>query len=415
MGVKFDSKKYMLIILAGIIALGFFITGCSDDNSDNNRGLTMEEKLEDFEYLYSFIAEGYPFLRVNERVNGVHWLQEKDNFRTRIQNTNSDYGFMDEINNILRKLNDFHTHTLTEDMYPYFYKVYSELPDEAGYKPIVEILENETVVNRYKFEEQSVESAKLFEHQQSYLRNNPACKTDIIIPDKVGYLRIYEMRAERIEHDGIIIRNFLEEVKDYEKLIIDIRGNGGGNDHYWMENVIEPLANEVVTLENYVFVRNDNLKEIYESLGYVLYPISNLDENTLSSFPEEVAIDYNYYGILTKTINPIEPVGFIGKIYLLVDKDVYSSADSLAAVCKGSGFATLVGGSTGGGGGGNGAGPLLSSLPNSGILFRFSGYLLLNSEGEIHEEVKTMPDIEIDATIGTSYSNDNAIQFIINE
>ncbi len=60
--------------------------------------------------------------------------------------------------------------------------------------------------------------------------------------------------GDRIEEDGKMIREFYEEIKDYEKLIIDIRNNGGGNDYYWQKNVIEPLASETISIDNYILL-----------------------------------------------------------------------------------------------------------------------------------------------------------------
>ena len=114
----------------------------------------------------------------------------------------------------------------------------------------------------------------------------------------------------------------------------------------------------------------------------------------------------------TELYNQKNPIDFDGKIYLLVDKGVYSSSESFAAFCKDSGLATLVGTTTGGDG--IGIDPLFFSLPNSGIVIRFSSLLALNGDGTINEEVQTPPDIEIDSAVGYSYENDEAIQYVIN-
>lgn len=87
-------------------------------------------------------------------------------------------------------------------------------------------------------------------------------------------------------------------------------------------------------------------------------------------------------------------VNYTGKVWVIVDKHVYSSSDSFAAFCKKTGFATLVGTQTGG----NGLGtiPLVAPLPNSGLLIRYecsSGY---NDDGSCNAIVGTTPDIEIE-------------------
>lgn len=409
--MRFRRKKYVLIYLVIIIILVFgSIVYSKKTSKDKIKPLTMEEKLEDFEYLYNFIAENYPFLKVNERINGVNWLGEKDKFKSAIEKTTADYMFEYEISNIIRQLNNNHTHILMKDMFPYFYSTYSDPEYEDHFKPWIDVLRDKEVLKRYGLDEKQLGEQK---EQQSHQSNLPYCKTDIIVPDEVAYLKIHQMNSERIEKDGIIIRDFFGKIKDYEKLIIDIRGNGGGHDLYWMKNVIEPLTNEDLSVENYLFLRDDYAKYFYEHREIIFSPVSELDKSALDSLPEEIKMDYKYYNLSPRTIKSIDPVGFNGKIYLLVDKYVYSSAESFAAFCKDSGFATLVGSITGGDG--IGLDPLLFYLPNSKKVIRFSGMLVLNGDGTINEEVHTIPDVEIDATIGSMYDRDNAIQYVIND
>lgn len=421
--MKFLKRKFLLVYLLPVI-LVLFLIGCSKEtnryvsenvvsvsDNENVKQLTLEEKLEDFEYLYNFIADNYPFLNVNKRVNGVDWLAEKENFRSDIEKTTTDDSFKFELVHIIKKLNNNHTGVLDEKAFSYFYSFYSDPQYKNEYKPWFDVLNDKKVLEHYGFDESKIQDLK--QQQQSYKSDISACKTDIIIPDKVAYLRIYAMDSGRIEEDGQIIRAFFEEIKDYDKLIIDIRGNGGGNDFYWMKNVIEPLTHEEISVENYLFYRDDYAKNAYEHRGAEFSLVSELDKSILDSFPDEIETDFKYYHKTIRTIKPVNPVGFKGKIYLLVDKRVYSSAESFAAFCKDSGFAKLVGKTTAGDG--IGADPLFFSLPNSGIVIRFSGMLALNGDGTINEEVKTIPDVEIDSTIGSTYDSDKAIQYVIND
>ena len=54
--------------------------------------------------------------------------------------------------------------------------------------------------------------------------------------------------------DQTKINNLIKEINDYPSIIIiivimDIRGNGGGSDVYWSENIVNPLLNKQVTYE----------------------------------------------------------------------------------------------------------------------------------------------------------------------
>ncbi|MBL4662419.1 MAG: hypothetical protein JKY22_02395 [Flavobacteriaceae bacterium] len=87
---------------------------------------------------------------------------------------------------------------------------------------------------------------------------------------------------------------------------------------------------------------------------------------------------------------------YSGNIFLLVDNVVFSSAETLAYFCKSTKFATVVGEKTNGDG--VGTDPLLLTLPNSGIVIRFTGEMGLNPDGSANDELKTVPDITLKAS-----------------
>ncbi len=76
---------------------------------------------------------------------------------------------------------------------------------------------------------------------------------------------------------------------------------------------------------------------------------------------------------------------------VLVDEDVYSASENFVMFCKNTGFATLAGTTTGGDGGISD--PMLLSLPNSGLIVRFSIYYSLNADGTGNEANGTKPEI----------------------
>lgn len=400
-------KGLILLILIGLLVSS---VGCNQPKkslSSFDGPLTLEEKLEDFEYAYNLIKENYPFLEVNKRLHGVDWLANKKEYVERIKNTRTDDEFMMELSNIMRELNNGHTHVVEKEHFKWYHKAYSQ--DRILFEnPWSKVFNEEKVLARYNYSKQEDEE------EIGYFGNtNPAFETNIIVPNKVAYLKIHVMDGGRVEEDGKEIRKFYEEIKDYEKLIIDIRGNSGGSDHYWQANVILPLAKEPISVSNYLLVRGDYGNPFYRSRGIKLKPISHLDQDILKKMPEEVERNFQRYWKVTKTIKPKDPIDFRGKIYLLVDYRVYSSSESFAAFCKDSGFATLVGETTGGDG--IGIDPLFFSLPNSGIVIRFSSMMALNGDFTINEEVKTTPHVKVSAAPSKDYRYDKAIQYVLNE
>ncbi|SET14318.1 S41 family peptidase [Anaerobranca gottschalkii] len=399
------KRKFLVSLLALLLAIT--LLGCNNENTEYTDNLTTEEKLEDFEYLYQMIYENYPFLNPDYGY-GTQWLNNKEVFKKQIKETKNDEEFIMAIRKIVESLHQGHTHALDEQSFKMAYSVYS-CPEIAELtKPWLEVLNDDKVLKFYNFNPETDITAR-----QIYQSHSPVFESKIIIPNEVAYLKIRKMETGRIEEDAKGIRTFFEEVKDYDKLIIDIRGNGGGDTRYWIENVVQPLIREPLSVEYYSFFRGNYAKPFYKARGMKLKPLSELEDYMIERIPEEIKTDFDYFNNSKFTIEPLDPVGFEGDIYLLVDKLVYSAAESFAAFSKDSGFATLVGESTGRDG--IGIDPLLFSLPNSGIVIRYSGALALNGDGTIHQKVGIVPHVEVDPTVGADFETDTAIQYVINK
>lgn len=400
-------------IIAILMMLSIVLISCTSEELEVE-GLTMEERLDDFDYLYELIANNYPLLKVNERQNGINWLDERVEFEEKIKKTTTDQEFLIEVKNIVRRLNNNHTHVVDRNYLLELYEFYGD--DELGdvFKEWTDIIEDDTVMEWYNInsDDLAITSESNTNHRPL---NRQTYSTSIIVPDEVAYLKIKDMMIgfEELESIAEDLRSFFNEVSEYDKLIIDIRGNPGGNDLYWRYGVVPPLIKDRITVENYYFVRGSYAKKFYESGGAGnLYPLSQLDANIMEKLPEEVKTDFQYYGIRNMTIEPLEPVGFKGKIFLLIDDKVFSSADGFAAFAKDSGFATLIGVPTMGDG--LSWNPLLASLPNSGIVIRFSGALAINRDGTINAEVGTTPHIEMPNHAFRIGEWDEAIQYVVN-
>jgi len=87
-----------------------------------------------------------------------------------------------------------------------------------------------------------------------------------------------------------------------------------------------------------------------------------------------------------------DSVRYAGHIWVLTGRKTYSASDEFSIFCKNTGFATLVGATTGG----NGAGwaPLWFALPNSGLVISYEAYHAFNDDGTCNAIVGTKPDIE---------------------
>lgn len=125
--------------------------------------------------------------------------------------------------------------------------------------------------------------------------------------------------------------------------------------------------------------------------------MKELSEEDIKSFgfPEisnEIIRDFNFYTWYGQEVKPNkDSIRFKGKIYLLVDRGVYSSAEAMASFSKESGFATLIGERTGGDG--IGFDPMQVLLPNTGYVMRYSYALGVTESGSINELEQTTPHI----------------------
>ncbi len=371
-------------------------------------GLTTDQKLQDFDYMYNVLKENYPFFWVNQRVNGVDWLAKKDEYISKIKETRTDGEFGNVLSTILQYLHNGHTQLITsESTYANIIKAYEISGNRNTW---VEELKKTASLKRYNYaSDNQISSTAQLPTNTSSPR---LFKSDIIVPNQIAYLKVGSFNNFSVQSDRAGILDFYQKIKNYPILIIDIRQNSGGSDSYWMKNIIPPLIKEGISAEFYILFRGGSYSEPFiKSLGITLAEVSSLDKKLVHTLPEEAAEKFKYAMKHTRTVNSSDYVGFKGKVYLLVDRKVYSSSESFAAFCKATQWATLVGEKTGGDG--IGIDPLFLSLPNSGYIARFSWDMGLNPDGTCNEEKKTEPDIKVDATIGSSYEQDKAIQEVL--
>lgn len=456
--------------------------------------LTMDQKLEDFEYMYNILKDNHPYFEVKKRIISYDWLKDKEVFKKWVEETKDDLEFYDAIDTALYSIQNGHTHLLYPDEWDEYRRVFKGSNDEWS-----KVLNKKKVIDRYKLwqkqknsEEQGTEESLwalpvvfkyiegyyvaceedsivpfdeldikdgailleinsvkvdeyvlnqldyeelLYDYRRDKLKINqlvvwdrkgssiklklknpdgkilektidvvpdmdffyddlePELQTEIIKDGSLAYLKVPNFDYLEIEKEGKIIYDFYRKIKDYPYLIIDIRGNSGGSDSYWKNNIVGPLINKEINLDFDFAFRNGNyiepfIKYISGSEGHLMN-IGDLKEG--KNYPEELKRDFSSFVKLSMNVKPRRPVGFNGKIFILTDDMVYSSAESFAAFAKESKWATLVGSATGGDG--ICFDPALFELPNSGLVIRFPVGMGLNSDGTANEEYHTQPDI----------------------
>lgn len=163
---------------------------------------------------------------------------------------------------------------------------------------------------------------------------------------------------------------------------------------YWIKNIIPHLIKDTISYPLvYAFKNSKRLKKFKPSYfkNTVTY-----DEIGLPNMPNELIEGDYLFRRDSITIAPIlKSKKYKGNIYLLVDSEVFSSSEALAYFFKSTNFGIVVGEKTNGDG--IGTDPLILTLPNSGIVIRFTGEMGLNPDGSANDETKTVPDLIVKA------------------
>lgn len=371
--------------------------------AENYIGITNKQMLEDYEYLWKILKENYPYFGVAKRM-GIDTDKIYKDYKEKIKNCKNDFEYYNLIKYFTREWKGLgHLNLLEAYELQYYITTYiavsaSSQEMQKHYEPWLDALNNPLTLKNYALFYLMMNPPELLaimdieknnqtsgEKQQQKSSN---ITTEILEEGKTAYMKIDSFGYELIEQNRPVIINFYNEVKDYDNLIIDITNNGGGSYDFWKQLIILPNVDKKLESTTYdLFMLGENNKKYidYDSKPIKQLPkfekISQEDLKTFDAFVEEKTV-----------IEPIEPQKlFNGKIWVLIGPTVYSASENFAVFCKNTGFATLVGTNTGGDG--IGSDPAFITLPNTGLLVKYSFDYGINADGSGNEEFGTTPDI----------------------
>lgn len=384
--------------LVGII-VALLLTVASNAKEKDIIFLTTEQKLADFDSLYHQLNEVFPYFEINKRKNGIDWLGNYEMYREEVKQTKNNKEFFVKIEAIVDQLNSGHADLWPNKEYDYFLTAYrlGNMMTLGAYRAYVQELKKNDARHKYKqwqafYKELHTRHAEV-KGDKKEVQN---VQFEFCRDSSIAIIKIKSFGVEHIKKDKKAILAFCNQLKNYDNLIIDVQGNGGGYTGYWQDMLVPYLSNN-----NIEYTLNMVYKDspaVYKFVGSDKSGESLLPDSLhFPNLPPEARQGNYYFASADYDVkSEKKSVHYKGNIFLLVDHGVFSSTETLAYFCKTTGFAKVAGEQSGGDG--IGADPFLYTLPHSGIVMRYPGIMGLNQDGSSNDEFGTTPDIEISAT-----------------
>jgi len=235
-------------------------------------------------------------------------------------------------------------------------------------------------------------------------------ETEVIIPGEVAYMRINSFIANPDVDDQIILP-FLQEVQDFDHLILDIRGNAGGIMTYFNEYILRRIISEPIEVGSYEFFSSGEMASrwmnAYAHTALQLGSLANwqeliysdvmpandfIQERGMEHFNEDDLARLDYVFVSRSAVIPaVDNVGFDGEVWLLIDGGSQSASSHAAKTALYTGFATVVGENTSG---------VMASvhsysvLPGTGILWRIDIGYVTDADGRSFEVYGISPQVQ---------------------
>ncbi|MCL2376732.1 MAG: S41 family peptidase [Defluviitaleaceae bacterium] len=372
-------------------------------------GRTRGEYLEDLDHLYSTLAANYPFFGVIYRTRGVdmHELyRETRRHIETIRDIPSDQYFANLIDGrfISHAQHAGHFNMLTGDFLQLHIQVFTNQVVTLGSRQFLyflEELDNPATRALHGLTDDNFAPPPPGVDSFVYATTSDNIEARIIEAGRIAYVNILQMNHATMNLDRDKLLDFYRHVADFDHLIIDIRQNPGGDSRFFQNLVIAPNISEPLHYHFYMFLMEGDhnmrlLAPWFENWwdGTTPYPVfAPIHDDLLVGLPYLNPDDFtalDLYWRWDAVIYPSQDEAiFGGKIWLLVSGTNFSASEQAAATAKQTGFATLVGQTTGGDG--IGINPLMLALPNSGVVVRYSSIYGTDHQGRNNQEFGTDP------------------------
>lgn len=371
----------------------------------NWAGLTAAQKQKDLDYLYRILEENYPYFGLLERKSGVDLEEGYQKAKEAAAQGSTDADFYVALERWIREAGmTGHLSVVNPLEYDWFVEVYQDLENipedyQEQMGKFAEVYGNEASAETYRLMQDMMWPVygKVMdwytEETPADMPEIPNVETEIIEEGRIAYIAIHSFDMADYEESKKALFDFYEQVKDYDHVIFDLTGNGGGGTMYFNDLIAGPNIDQPLTAKTYVLMKDGEYNRRFmgeggfiSSAGLAELPRMNQDD--LRELPLAMAEE--------SVVMPLYEEKLLkGRLWMLVDGAVFSSSEYAAMMTKATGFATLVGTPTGGDG--IGSDPLPVVLPNSGVIVRYSELYGTTADGAGSQEFGTEPDILCEA------------------
>ena len=405
--------KKVKIILVLVFILPFLLAAYmphivkTADMPEHLEDLTKQEALEDYDYFWSCIKKYHTSIMATHSPEEIEEIEAE--CRQDIENpypgSSTAEALTEAILKVRRELSYMgHLQLISGDLY--------DEGEGTFMVPFEERINMGTPDYSEMFSDERVRESAYW-YEETYMGTKGGTGGGDVYPEfehidgKISYIKLPSFANSYIERDHDDIASWLKEHINDEAIILDIRGNGGGNGMYWYSNILAYLLNEDVMNTSYGFISDfpeDPDCAFMEDIREKASPEEREMVYSLPGFePGPVLDEALLYKSTTMWPKDEENcLGYEGKIYLLTDGGTGSAAAGLAYFCKVSGFATIVGKTTNAdSGSGFGISPVWFTLPNSRLPFMIRLSYSVMPDGSCGQVYGVEPDI---------YTEDDALE-----
>lgn len=313
----------------------------------------------DYALLWDTLEQDYPYLDYL-RGKGIDVDDIRARYETKMKEAATSEDMAVIVESIFRELqNTAHLYLVSQEDFPFFYEIYTSSEASLTFRKAW----NETMRQAAEAGYYSLPGADEPQQPDMY-ENLPPVKVSYYQDCKVLCLSILTFLRD-IDMDRDVLKNALEKYPEAEHLVFDISLNSGGDDRYWRENLVAPFGEDYLFPLRMYCKDSPRNRQILEDMG----GYRRTEElEAAPAWAKELGLELFLQE--DSTVEGRPELHSDAKRWLLVGPNVYSAAEMFADFCKATGWATVAGTHTAGDG--IGFDPVLTLLPDSGLLFRFS-------------------------------------------